>query len=181
MRRFNYLPGWSERGAVLGLPALAPSLRAPLVALVCALALVGVLWAVQQARLASVERRGAEYARRLAALTVEIARVRALERERARLDMLRTRVDAIRRSGPLHAGEIAALGDRLPDGAWLTSLRADRGALTLEGRGARIEAVAGAVSELAGLPAYGIVRLLWVRAESAGSGVSYALALDARR
>jgi len=181
VRRFNYLLGWSERGAILGLPALAPALRAPLVALACALALVGVLWAVQQARLASVERSGAEYARRLTVLTVEIARVRALERDRARLNVLRTRVETIRRSGPLHAGEIAALGDRLPDGAWLTSLRVDRGSLTLEGRGARIEAVAGAVSGLARLPAYEIVRLLSVRAESAGSAVSYALALDARR
>ena len=111
----------------------------------------------------------------------DLGRVRAIEGDLARLRRLGERIDTIRRSGPLRAGEIAALGDRLPAGAWLTSLHADRAALALEGRGARIEAVAAAVAGLTQLPSYGGVRLLSVREDPAGRGVSYALALDARR
>ena len=181
MNRVNYLLTWSERHAGITLPTLAPPLRAPLGVFGCALALVIVVWAVQHARLASLEARGADYAHKLAAAGAAMARVRAVEADVARLRILGERIDAIRRTGPLRAGEIAALGDRLPDGAWLTSLHADRAALALEGRGARIESVAAAVAGLTRLPAYGGVRLLSVRDDPAGRGVSYALAVDARR
>ena len=177
----NYLPGWSERHAGVALPAVAPALREPLGVLGCALALVAIVWAVQHARLASLETRGADYAERLASGAVALARVRDLETDVARLRSLHERVDAIRRTGPLRAAEIATLGDRLPDDAWLTSLRADRAALALEGRSSRIESVAAAVAGLTRLPAYGGVRLLSVREDPAGHGVSYALAVDARR
>jgi Tfp pilus assembly protein PilN len=181
MTRINYLVSWSERYAGIAFPALAPGLRAPLAAFGCALALVIVGWAVQHARLAALEDRGAEYQRRLAAATVDLARVHALEAEVVRLRLLGERVDAIRRTGPRRAAEIAALGDRLPAGAWLTSLHADRAALALEGRSRRIEVVAAAVAALTHLPAYNGARLLSVREDPAGHGVSYALALDARR
>jgi Tfp pilus assembly protein PilN len=177
----NYLLTWSERHAGITLPAPAPALRQPLAVFGCAVALVTVVWAVQHARLGSLNDRGAEYAQRLAETGAALAHVRAVESDVARLRALEGRIDVIRRSGPLHAGEIAALGDRLPDGAWLTSLRADRAALSLEGRSTRIEAVAASVAALTRLPAYGGARLLSVREDPAGHGVSYALALDARR
>jgi Tfp pilus assembly protein PilN len=179
--RTNYLLTWTERHAGIALPAFAPALRRPLGVLACAVALVAVAWAIQHARLVTLEARGAEYAERLATAGIALARVRAVETDLARLRALHERIGTIRRSGPLRAGEIAALGDRLPDGAWLTSLRADRTALALEGRGARIETVAAAVANLTRLPAYGGARLLSVRDDPAGHGVSYALALDPRR
>ena len=91
------------------------------------------------------------------------------------------RVASVRRSGAQRAGEIAALGNRLPPDAWLTSLRADRIALTLEGHGARIGTVGTAIAGLAHLPPYTGVRLLSVREDSARSGVTYAIALDQPR
>jgi Tfp pilus assembly protein PilN len=181
MTRINYLLSWSERHTGIALPAFAPALRVPLGVFACAVTLVFVLWAVQHARLASLESRGADDARRLAAAEVDLGRVRAVERDVARFHLLGERIDAIRHSGPLHAGEIAALGDRLPAGAWLTSLHADRAALALEGRAARIEAVAAAVAALTELPSYSGAHLLSVREDPAGRGVSYALALEARR
>ena len=180
MKRINYLLTWTERRAGIALPAFAPAFRAPLLALACALALVAVLWAVQQARLASLQSGGAEFEQRLAALDVQTERVRGIERELTRLRLLEARIAAIRRSGPLRANEIATLGNQLPGDTWLTSLRADRSSLALEGRGARIEAVAAALAALARLPAYGAARLLSVREAPPGNGVSYALALDSR-
>lgn len=181
MRRINYLLTWSERHAGIALPAFSPALRVPLAAFGCALALVFVMWAVQQARLGALQSRGADDARRLAAAEAGLRAVRALEGDIARLRILAERVEAVRRSGPQHAGEIAALGDRIPAGAWLTSLHADRAGLALEGRSTRIDVVATAVAGLATLPAYAGVRLLSVRDDPAGRGVRYALALDARR
>jgi len=181
MRRINYLPGWSERHGGAALPAFAPALRVPLAAFAGALALVAVLWVVQHARLASLESRGAEFARRIAAADGELGEVHAVQRDVAHFRELGARIDAIRRSGPLRAGEIAALGDRLPSSAWLTSLRADRAAFALEGRADRIDAVAASVAGLALLSSHPAVRLLSVRDDPAAGGVTYALSLDANR
>jgi hypothetical protein len=181
MNRINYVQSWSERHAGVALPAFSPALAAPLGAFASALALVAVMGAVQHARLGALEARGAEDVRRLNAVEVDLVRVRAVEGDVAKLRALRERVDAIRRSGPVRAGEIAAVGDRLPPDAWLTSLRAERAALALEGRGAGIDAVAIALADLARLRSVGAVRLLSLRGDPAGRGVDYALALDMRR
>jgi Tfp pilus assembly protein PilN len=179
--RFNYLIGWSERHAGVSLaPVLGAASRGPLIALACAFAVVFVSWALQNARLADAEARGAAYARRAAAAAPEVARARAVEREVARLRALAERVAAIRHAGAQRASEIAALGNRLPPDTSLTSLRVDRTALALEGRGERIEAVAAALTGLAGLPPYAGARLLSVREDPTGHGVTYALALDTR-
>ncbi|HYW54845.1 MAG TPA: hypothetical protein VE826_12815 [Dongiaceae bacterium] len=182
MRRINYVVSSSERHAGIALRlTVAPALRAPLAVLACSLALVAVLWTVQHVRLLAAERDGAEYARRLATAQAGFARMRTVERDVARLRALTERVAAVRRSGAQRAGEIAALGNRLPPDAWLTSLRADRIALTLEGHGARIGTVGTAIAGLAHLPPYTGVRLLSVREDSARSGVTYAIALDQPR
>jgi len=182
MKRINYLVSWSERYAGITLPAaLAPELRAPVAVLACSLALVAVLGAVQHARFAAVERDGAEYARRLAATQATVARVRAVESEVARLRALDARIREIRRSGPARASEIAALGNRLPADAWLTAVRADRTALTLEGHGARLSAVGRTIASLAALPPYAGARLVSVHEDPVRRGVTYALALDPRR
>ncbi len=181
MRRINYLPSWSERHIGVALPALAAELRAPLVALAGAIALAAVLWAVQATRLQAAERDGAAAAERLAAMQLDVARVRTVEHDVERFRALDERVEALRRSGAARANEIAALGNRLPPDAWLSSLRADRGTLALEGHGARLAAVGTAIASLAALPAYGAARLVAVHEDPARSGVTYALSLEPRR
>jgi Tfp pilus assembly protein PilN len=181
MRRINYLPSWSERHIGVALPALAAELRAPLVALAGAIALAGVLWAVQATRLRAAEHDGAAIAERLAAMQLDVARVRTVERDVERFRALDERVEALRRSGAARANEIAALGNRLPPDAWLSSLRADRGTLALEGHSARLAAVGTTLASLAALPAYGAARLVAVHEDPARSGVTYALSLEPRR
>jgi|GEM_PF-1939374 len=180
MRRINYLPSWSERHIGIALPAVTAGLRAPLIALASAIALAGVLWGVQATRLHAAERDGTAYAERLAATQLDVGRVRAIERDVERLRVLGERVDTIRRSGALRANEIAALGNRLPADAWLSSLRADRGTLAVEGHGTRLAAVGAAIGSLATLPAYRSARLLAVHEDPVRSGVTYALSLEPR-
>jgi hypothetical protein len=136
---------------------------------------------VQATRLHGAERDGAAYAERLAATQLDVAGIRAVERDVERLQALRARVDAIRRSGALRANEIAALGNRLPADAWLTSLHADRGSLALEGHGARLAAVGTAIAAFATLPAYRAARLVAVHGDPLRAGVTYALALEPKR
>ncbi|HEV2737768.1 MAG TPA: hypothetical protein VGU66_04220 [Candidatus Elarobacter sp.] len=179
MRRINYLPSWSERHIGVALPSVvAAELRAPLAAFAGSLALAGVLWGMQATRLHAAESDGAVYAERLAAAQPEIARVRAIERDVERLDALGDRVATIRRSGATRANEMAALGNRLPADVWLSSLRADRGTLAVEGHGARLAAVGTAIASLATLPPYGAARLVAVHEDPVRSGVTYALALE---
>lgn len=182
MRRIDYVTTWTERHAGVTVRLTVPaSLRAPLAVLACSVALVAVLWTVQHVRLLAAERDGADYARRLAAAETGFARVRSVERDVVRLRALAGRMAAIRRSGPQRADEIATLGNRLPPDAWLTSLRADRVALTVEGHGARLGTVGSTIAGLAHLPPYAEVRLLSVREDAARAGVDYALALDQPR
>jgi Tfp pilus assembly protein PilN len=182
VRRINYLVSWSERSIGVALPnEIAPALRIPLIALAAATTLVALLWTVQATRLRTAERDATAYAYRLAAADAAVARVRVLEREVAQLRSLSDRVAQIRRTGDARASEIAALGNRLPDGVWLSSLRADRGVLALEGRSARLSAVGTAMDALAGLPGYSGARLVAVRTEPARSGVTYSVELERRR
>lgn len=178
MRRINYLPSWSERHVGVALPVITAELRAPLGALAAATALAGVLWAVQAVRLHTAETDGAAFGARLAAAQLDITRVHALERDVAQLQTLGERVDALRRSGAQRANEIVTLGNGLPADAWLSTLRADRGALAVEGRGARLAAVATTIASLAALPAYRSARLIAVHEDPARAGVTYALSLE---
>ncbi|HYW53373.1 MAG TPA: hypothetical protein VE826_05355 [Dongiaceae bacterium] len=179
MRRINYLPSWSERHIGVALPSpVSAELRSPLSALAGAVALAGALWGVQAMRLHAAELDGAVYAERLAATELDVARVRAVERDVERLRALGERVGTIRRSGALRANEIATLGNHLPADAWLSSLRADRGALTLEGHGARLAAVGTTIASLAALPAYRAARLVAVHEDPVRAGVTYALSLE---
>lgn len=182
MRRINYLVTWSERHTGWAFPAaLPPALRAPLAALLCAIAFVTVVWGVQHERLRAAERDGAQLARQLATSEREVAAVRAIERDVARLHALAQRIASVRGSGTARASEIAVIGNRLPHDAWLTSLHADHGALALEGRSARLSAVGAAIAGLAQLPSYGGARLISVHDDPSRAGVTYAVTLEARR
>lgn len=179
MKRINYVVTRGERLFGVALPrTVAPRLRRPLCALAGALLLVGALHGVQQLRLAGAARTAALDAQRLAATDAAVRRVRAIENDVARLRALARRVDDVRRSGARHAATIAAIGNRVPGGAWLSAIRAEHGGFALEGRGARLSAVAATMAALATLPASGGVRLLDVRGERDRTGVTYAIALE---
>lgn len=181
MRRIDYLPSWSERHAGIVLPPLARELHAPLAALAASFALAGVMWGVQTSRLHAAERDGAAYAERLASVQLDAARVHAVERAVRRLRSLDERVDEVRRSGTLSANAIGAVGNALPADAWLSSLRADRGTLAIEGRAARLVAVGSTIAALGALPTYGTARLLGVHDDPVRSGVTYAVTLEPGR
>jgi Tfp pilus assembly protein PilN len=181
MRRIDYRSSWSERRLGITLPATIPrTLRAPLGVLCCSLLLLLLLWDVERARLRAAELDGGGYARRLAAAERDVALVRAVERDVVRLRALAARVAAVRRSGATRASEIAALGDGLPDGVWLTSLRADRAMLSLEGRSTGLASVGATLTGLARLAPYSGVRLIAVHDEPGQSRLTYAIALDRR-
>jgi Tfp pilus assembly protein PilN len=182
MKRINYLAPWSERRFGIALPQpLVPVRRSAVLACAAALALLATLWGVETARLRAAESVGAGYAEQLGAVALDVARVRALERDVQHLRELNDHVAAIQRSGTLRAGEIAALGNRLPEDVWLTSLHADRTALMLEGRSARLSTVGTTISQLVRLPAYGAARLVAIHEDPRRAGVTYAIALEGRR
>jgi hypothetical protein len=181
MRRIDYLVSPTERCLGFDPGALiAPSLRVPLGVLGCALAVVTLGASAEHVRLRAAETDGAMIAARLAAVEDDVARTRAVERDVVRLRALGARAAEIRRSGDLAASRIAALGNRVPAGAWLSSLRTDRAALSVEGGGARLGAVAETLAAFARLEAYSDARLLSVHDDPVRPGVTYALALERR-
>ena len=182
MKRINFLVPWSERRLGIALPQPVVRVSRPaVIASAASLALLAALWGVEAARLRAAESVGAASTEQLSAVALDVARVRALERDVQRLRELNDRVAAIQRSGTLRAGEIAALGNRLPADAWLTSLHTDRTALILEGRSAHLSTVGATISQLVRLPAYGAARLVAIHEDPRRAGVTYAIALETRR
>ncbi|MBV8580781.1 MAG: PilN domain-containing protein [Candidatus Eremiobacteraeota bacterium] len=181
MTRIDYAPRWLERRLGITPPVVAPAMRVPIVAVVAAVVLVAVLWAVQTVRLRAAVDAGAVYAHGVAAIEPDVSRVRALEADVARLRDLGAHIAALRRSGPSAARTIAALGDRMPDGVWLSALRADRGTLALEGRGRRLATIGTMLSRLATLPGYGAPRLVTAREDPTRHGVGYAIEVEPHR
>jgi Tfp pilus assembly protein PilN len=182
VKRINYLVSWSERrfGVALSSP-IVPAPGPRVVAVAASLAMLASLWGVEEARLRAAQRDGVAYEEQLAVVALDVARARAIERDVQRLRSLRERIAAIQRSGAVRAGEIAALGNRLPADAWLTSLHADRAVLMLEGHSARLTTVGTTISALAQLPAYQAARLVAIHADPRRAGVTYAIALETRR
>lgn len=181
MRRINYLISWSERRIGLAVPAPSNDLRIALLVLGCSAALVVVLWSVQHARLRSAQRIGGAYGARLAAMEPALLRSRAAQRDLESLRAQLAHQGELRASGSAAANAVAILGNRLPDGAWLSALRADASAVQLEGRGASMETVGSAVARLATVSGYTATRLVSARAEPARGGVAYAISLERAR
>ncbi len=180
MKRVNYARGRFERIAGAPFAAIVTAeMRRPLAALGAAVALTGAVCGVQEARLDAARRANDAYAIRLAAVEPSAERARADRRELDRLRAIARTIDEVAQSGARGASAIAALGNALPPGAWLTALRADRGTIALDGRGARLTAVADAIVALDALGTYGSVRLTNARADAPRSGVIYDLALQA--
>jgi Tfp pilus assembly protein PilN len=133
---------------------------------------------VELTRLSAAQREGAALTWRLEDADATAAGAKSLGREVAELRAVARRVDATRRLAEADAEEIAELGNRLPPDVWLTALRFASGALALEGRGARLDGVAAAMTALARLPRFTQARLVNVRDDVLHGGFDYAIAVE---
>ena len=179
MRRIDYRTTWIERHAGFAPPrGVAAALRGPLAVLACALAFGAVVHVLEVQRLADAERTGAAFTRALARIAPAVDAVRALERDVVRRRAAARALGAVRRSGTDSANAAVRITDRLPDDAWLTSLRNEHTVVALDGRAARLQTVAAALSALDGAQAGRSARLLSARAEAGRNGVVFAIALE---
>jgi Tfp pilus assembly protein PilN len=143
-----------------------------------AVLLVASTSAVELVRLGAAQREAASLTERLADAETTTAAAKSLRREIQKLRALAQGVDATRRLAEADAEEIAELGNRLPPDVWLTTLRLASGAVALEGRSARLEEIAAAMTALARLPRFTQARLLHVRDDVLHGGFDYAIAAE---
>lgn len=181
MKRINYLVSPIERRFGIGNVTVKPALRVPVAALVAAVALDGLMWITEEARLRSLERETQALGAKLESRQLAAAPVRALEIEVTGLREASEHARALRVSGVAHANEIAALGDRLPADSWFTGIRLDPEALRVEARGASVASVGSALRSLAGGSAYATAHLISVHEDPSRSGVTYAITLERAR
>jgi Tfp pilus assembly protein PilN len=176
VKRIDYLRAPARRRV----PALFVDqrLRHALAAFGIAVLLVFSTSAVELARLNAAQQDAASLTQRLADAETTAAGAKSLRREIEKLQVLARRVDATRHLAEADVEEIAELGNRLPPDVWLTTLRLASGAVALEGRGARLEEVAAAMTALARLPRFTQARLLHVRDDVLHGGFDYAIAVE---
>jgi Tfp pilus assembly protein PilN len=155
--------------------------RVPLAALGAALLLVGLAGLGEERRIDAAQRDASGSVRELAALAPRLAQVRALAADVVRLRALDARAGELRRSGERAAARVAALGDRLPNDAWLSAIRVEGRAVALEGRGTRLASVGSTLATVQHVAGYGGARLISVRRDPARSGVTYAIAVESTR
>ena len=178
MNRFNYAPSRFAGSAAFRAALARPAARGPVMAIVAAAALFASTWTVQALRLRALDDEAAALAGRSAALQPALLRMRAAQREVARLESRAATRAAVRATGSREANAIADLGNALPGGAWITSLRFTERAVAVEGRTSRVTAVADALAALGRIPGIARARLLSVHSDPARPIVTYAIALD---
>lgn len=183
MRRINYLVSPAERLIGIALPRRVPAtLHEPFAALVSALALIGVLHGVQQARLATAMRDGRALAERLAQSEARVARVRIVEDEVAGLTALSRRIAELEGTGTASASELAAIGNRIPRDARLSTIRSEAGGgYAIDGSGSGLGVVGRTMASLADLHTFTGVRLVAIHDDRGRSEVSYSLVLERKR
>ena len=182
MKRINYIAAPLERlvGSRIR-SALSPELRSPLAALGAALAVLGVLLGVQAARLERLQRVADTTQERVTALAGDLARARAAQSDLVRLRLTIERAVSVRRSGDVAANEIAAIGNALPEGAWLTALRRTDAGTAIDGASSSLQVVAASLELLTHLTGVSAARLASVHGVSGSDELSYSIVLDARR
>ena len=178
MKRMNYAGSAFERVTGISLTALAPNVRLPLAALGVTLVATAFCWGVEEARIDATLRSAEAYAARAAALDPAAGRARAAAADLARLRSVAGTIRDVAGSGARSAERVARIAEALPDDVWLGAIRADKGALALEGRASRLQSVANALDALERLDGYGGVRLTAARSDARRANVIYGLALD---
>jgi Tfp pilus assembly protein PilN len=149
VKRFSYLPP-APTPAPVTLPTLAVDnrIRGPLAALLGTLVLTLLVSFVQLARLEAASRVDAAAVARLAADEPALRDLAALHAQVVQLRALSESVGEIRRSSLARANELAWIGNQLPPGTWLTAVRFEDGAYTLEGSADRAPAIGLAMTAL---------------------------------
>ena len=181
MTRFNYLTSPFERAFGVPLPERPALSRRALAGLAAACAFATGLAAVQLVRLHVADADAAVLAARRAAMSPALDELRRTEAALRRAEAAAAALRAVRRSGSAGANEIAAIGNALPADAWLTGLRFDAAAVVVDGRGARLRAVAGALDGLARVHGVTAARLTSARLDPLRADVVYAIAMERRR
>jgi hypothetical protein len=179
--RFNYLSSRFERAFGVPVPAHAGLSRSSQIALAAAALLVAVLAGMQIGRFHAVASESAALAERRAAIAPALDDLRRVEAEVRRLGAMAAADRTVRRSGTLRANEVAAIGNALPADAWLTGLRVDAATVAVDGRGARLHAVAETLDALAALRSVSSARLVSVRHDPLRADVVYSIAMERRR
>jgi Tfp pilus assembly protein PilN len=180
MKRIDYLRPPRRRRTVLRIAA-DPRRRHLLGAGVLAVLVLCGTVLVELVRFEGARREGVALSEQLVQADADTVRARSLQRDLERLRGVAGRIETTRRAVLANASEIAALGNRLPPDVWLTSLRVGPDAIALEGRGARLDAVAAAMSALVQLPRFTQARLVSVRSDALRGGFDYAIALERSR
>lgn len=183
MKRTNYLVTPLER--IVGRPirvAISPAPRRVLIAFGGVAVALGLLLAVEAARLADVERIGAGYANRVTAMAARVEQAQAMQRDVEHLRWFDARISSIRRTGDISANEFATFGNALPVEVWLTAVHGDGRTLALDGGGRTLTSIASAVAALQRLPQYAAARLVSLRTQGPGRAeMSYSIVLEHRR
>ena len=180
MKRVNDAGSAFERLTGISPAALPRAVRVPLAALGVTMIGAGFCWGVEEARIDAALRSAEAYTARAQALDPPADRARAAAADVARLQNVARAVRDVVASGGRSAARIARIGNALPDDVWLSAIRADDGAVSLEGRALHVEGVAAAVAALGRLDASTSVRLRSVRSDARHANVIYGLALDPR-
>lgn len=168
MIRYNYYQtqferwfghaGWSAPDAATQRSAAAAAV---------ALALLVALWIGEAQRIAALDAQIARVRERAAAAATEAERVARLQHAVTTLRDRRRTLDEERLGGLDQSNQIARVGNRLPDGTWLDTLRTDAsGSWTLNGRASRLAAIGSALRTLADLDSHGDPRLLSLTADA---------------
>lgn len=178
MTRFNYASSRLERTTGAASASRRPRSRGSLIALSAALLFIAGIVIVQTLRLRVVDGDAATLAARRATLQDALSALHGAEAEARRLATLVAADRAVRRTGTLRANEVAAIGNALPADTWLTAMRVDAANVAIEGRSARMPAVAETLDALARVHGVASVRLMSARRDAIRSDVAYAIALE---
>jgi Tfp pilus assembly protein PilN len=181
MTRIDYLVSRYERLLGVAPPAFSPMLRAPLLTLVAALGLIGILTAIEHARMARVERDVDAVTQRLTQDETALQRFAAQEREVSRLRMLDAEIERVAQAGTRSAAAVATIGNAIPGDAWLSSIHRQRDGYALEGDARRVAIVGHTLASLAAMRPAGRARLLSIQTAPARRGVTYAITVDGDR
>jgi Tfp pilus assembly protein PilN len=149
MTRFNFLREHRPQALEALRPGRIPqAIRTPLAAVVTAVIVVAVWFAIERLALSRAQDELQRQKLRLARTQVEL---RALKLRRERVDVilaLDERLRAIRRSGAVNAHALADVADHIPQQAWLTSISHVDTGLEIDGRAIGFDGVSTTLGDL---------------------------------
>jgi Tfp pilus assembly protein PilN len=180
MTRFNYLSVPAVPFTSFGKHIVDERLRPPLVCLAGTIVLIAGIYGVQSFRLGDAASRYEAFVQKQSVSDVAVHDVKILDAHVRDMQRVVTQVDAIQRSGVVHANELAWIGNHLPNDTWLAALHHDGMSYSLEGGTDRVAAVGSAMTALRDNPDLGTPRLIAVSEDpSKKSGlIRYTLRLE---